>query len=76
MKLLFIAPSHSYPVTKGYQSMLSHHIKELAPNNSIDVIFFGKDSNPLKDPIISLCKKVNIIKLPKWKMALNLISGF
>jgi glycosyltransferase involved in cell wall biosynthesis len=76
MKLLFIAPNYSYPAVKGYQLMLIHHIEQLAPNNSIDLIFFGKNSNPLEDPILSLCKKVNIIKLPKWKIALNLISGF
>jgi len=76
MKLLFIAPSYSYPAVKGYQLMLINHIEQLAPNNSIHLIFFGKNSNPLVDPILSLCKKVNIIKLPKWKMALNLISGF
>lgn len=75
MKLLFIAPSYSYPALKGYQLMLTYHIKQLAPNNSIDLIFFGKNSKPLVDPILSLCKKVQIIKLPKWKMALNLISG-
>ena len=73
---IFFAPSYSYPAVKGYQLMLIHHIEQMAPNNSIDLIFFGKNSNPLEDPILSLCKKVNIIKLPKWKIALNLISGF
>jgi glycosyltransferase involved in cell wall biosynthesis len=77
MKILVITPSHVYPPVKGYQVMLCRYIEQLAARHTIDLISFGdadgKDSGI--DPIKALCNAVEIIPLPKWKVALNLLRG-
>lgn len=77
MKVLVITPSHVYPPVKGYQVMLCRHIEQLAARHSIDLIAFGDTDGKVSgiDPIKALCNAVEIIPLPKWKVALNLLRG-
>ena len=77
MKVLVITPSHIYPPVKGYQVMLCRHIEQLAARHSIDLIAFGDvvGNGSSADPIIALCNSVDIISLPKWRIALNLLRG-
>jgi glycosyltransferase involved in cell wall biosynthesis len=76
MKLLVITPSHVYPPVKGYQVLLCRHIEQLATRHSIDLITFGNpdDQSSSDDPIKLLCHSFQIVPLPKWKIALNLLS--
>lgn len=77
MKILVITPSHIYPPVKGYQVMLCRHIEQLAGHHSIDLIAFGDADGKLTgiDPIKALCNSVEIIPLPKWEIAVNLLRG-
>jgi len=77
MKILMVAPSHTYPPVKGYQVMLCRHIEQLADHHSIDLIAFGDSSQQSAgvDPIKVLCNSVEIIPLPIYKIVLNLFRG-
>lgn len=77
MKVLVITPSHVYPPVRGFQVMQCRHIEQLAARHSIDLIAFGDPDGKVSgiDPIKALCNAVEIIPLPKWKVAINLLGG-
>jgi polysaccharide biosynthesis protein PslH len=77
MKILVITPSHVYPPVKGYQVLLCRHIEQLAARHSFDLLTFGNpdDQDSRDDPIKLLCHSIQFVPLPKWKIALNLLSG-
>ncbi|AFN73543.1 glycosyl transferase group 1 [Melioribacter roseus P3M-2] len=76
MKIFFLTARVPYPIDKGDKLRAFYQIKHLSEKH--DVFLFAIDEdinfNPQDNPLMRLCAGIEVVPLPKQKIALNLIS--
>ncbi len=77
MKLLFIANRFPYPPYRGDKLKIFNLAKQLAISNELHLITFAEYADDLEhlDKITPYFKKIEVVKLPKWKSYFNVLLG-
>jgi len=77
MKIFFLTPRVPYPIDKGDKLRAFYQIKYLSKNHQI--YLFALDENcsysPINDPLLELCNEVQVIKLTRVQIIINLLFG-
>jgi sugar transferase (PEP-CTERM/EpsH1 system associated) len=75
MKIFVLLSRFPYPLEKGDKLRAYHQIKELSKNHEIILCALSdvKVSKESYDKLAKICKEVEIIRLPKWKIYWNML---
>jgi len=78
MRIIVLTSRFPFPLDKGDKLRAFHHIKQLSKLNEVHLISIS-DKNVTNKQIKELekyCLSVNVFKLKKWKIYINLFFGF
>ena len=77
MRIIILTSRFPFPLDKGDKLRAFHHIKQLSKLNEVHLISIS-DNKVTTKQIIELekyCHSVNVFKLKKWKILINLFLG-
>ncbi len=77
MKILFLANRVPYPPYRGDKLKIFNLAKRLKGRHELHLLTFAQSEEDLgyKEELEKIFKEVHLVYLPKWKSALNCISG-
>jgi len=77
LKLLFLTPRFPYPPIKGDMQRVYHQLRTLSLDHDVSLLCIA--DAPVKpsdyEPISDLCRRIEVVPLPRWRVALNLATG-
>ncbi len=77
MRILFITPRFPYPPLKGDSLRTYHQLRVLSRDHEITILSLAEAPVSAEDykEVASLCERVLVVPLPKWRAMLNMGLG-
>src|SRR5687768_16854800 len=78
MKIFVITSRVPYPLEKGDKLRIFHQLKTLSKHHRILLCAIDTENRSQKDIDVlkEFCEEVFIIRIPKWKVIINMIRAF
>jgi polysaccharide biosynthesis protein PslH len=76
VRILFLTSRFPHPPYRGDQVRAFHQIRLLSSRHAVTLLSFGGEASPDSiRTLAALCREVQVIHLPKWRKAGNLVRG-
>lgn len=76
MRILFVTSRFPHPPRRGDQARAFNQIRLLSPRHAITLLSFREGASPESiRAVAALCDEVQVVELPLWRKAWNLLRG-